>query len=204
MDPKYLLVLLVRCNMQTFGLRLTRRFRDIIERDDVYGAVDLALIRAVRRFDPLRGAFLSFATIWVKREVLKLVRCELRWQQRAVHDAKTLERIPDDFDFDTTEQRDAERVLVGEIDAIWRAHVGDGQSLRDIAANEGLSVRQVQRRIDAAEQALRRIHAITNPSPHRSRRQSSRADRGRGAADHPRTRSSGARTPARGRPTRER
>jgi len=159
MDPKTLLVLLARRDMQAFGLRLTRRYRDLIDRDEVRSSVDLALLCAAERFDVTKGAFLPFATIWVKWEVRHLVRRELRWHRCNVCQGQVMAGERSDPCTEATDRGDLARVLEGDIDAIWRAHVGEGESLREIAQVYGLSLRQVQCRIARAQQRLRKRHA---------------------------------------------
>ena len=159
MEPKGLLVLVARRPMRSLGLRLTRRFRDLVSRDEVASAVDLALLRAADRFDAEKGSFGAFAAIWVRREVLRLVRCELRWRNRYVSGEEALEAASTEDAALAIERSQASRLIAEDADELWRTHVGEGESLREIARTYGLSLRQVQTRIVAAERRLRRKHA---------------------------------------------
>lgn len=167
MEPKGLLVLVARRPMRSLGLRLTRRFRDLVSRDEVLSAVDFALLRAADRFDAEKGSFGAFAAIWVRREVLRLVRCELRWRNRYVSGEEVLEEASTEDAALAIERSEALRLIAADADELWRAHVGEGESLREIARTYGLSLRQVQTRITAAERRLRRTHAPWTLGPMR-------------------------------------
>lgn len=159
MEAKSLLVLLVRREMQTYGLRLSRRFRDVVERDDVLSAVDFALLRAVERFDASRGSFLVFAMIWVRREVLHLVRRELEWRKRRLNDHLLADPAEPESPHDEAERTQITRILREERHEIWSAHVGNGASVRDLAATYGKSLRQVQADIARSQRRLSKLHA---------------------------------------------
>lgn len=159
MDAKSLLVLLVRRDMQSYGLRLTRRYRDVVDRDDVLSAVDFALLRAVERFDADRGPFLVFAMIWVRREVHHLVRRELTWRRRRTQEEWQIEPVRFDSPHEEAERSQIARLIDAGQHEIWRAHVGNGASVRDLAAANGKSLRQVQTDIARSQRRLSRIHS---------------------------------------------
>lgn len=160
MEPMGLLVLVARRPMQLFGLRLIRRFRDVVRREDVFSAVDLGLLCAAGRYDAEKGPFSRYAMIWVRREVLRLLRGELQWRQRYISNDASIEETPaaEDPTF-AAEQSELARQLEGQVDEVWRAHKADGESLRDIARTYGLSLREVQTRIARADRRLRSTYA---------------------------------------------
>jgi len=169
MEAKSLLVLLVRCEMQSYGLRLTRRYRDFVERDEVLSAVDYALLRAVKRFDASRGSFLVFAMIWVRREVLHLVRRELEWRRRRLSHSLLVEQAEPETPHDEAERSQIGRILRVEMHEIWRAHVGDGESVRDLAATYGKSLRHIQTAIARSQRRLSKLHGHGDRTSPRAR-----------------------------------
>ncbi len=172
MEAKSLLVLLVRREMQSYGLRLTRRYRDIVDRDEVLSAVDFALLRAVERFDSSRGIFLVFAMIWVRREVHHLVRREITWRRRRTQQDWLIEPVRFDCPHDEAERAQIARLIDAEQHALWRAHVGDEASVRDLAATYGKSLRHVQTDIARSQRRLSRIHGPHERNIPRMRRPS--------------------------------
>lgn len=171
MEAMGLLVLVARHPMQLFALRITRRFRDLVPREEILSAVDLGLLRAAKRYEAGKGAFSSFASIWVRREVFRLLRGELRWRARYVCGDAEIEDTPGAEDPSSAAERsEAARLCAGDLDELWRAHKADGEPLRDIAKTYGLSLREVQTRIARADQRLRRTHAPWTLPPRRPRR----------------------------------
>lgn len=170
MEPKGLLVLVARRPMQLFALRITRRFRDVVPREEILSAVDLGLLRAAQCYDAGKGPFSGFAAIWVKQEVYHLLRRELRWRQRYVSSEVSIEdAAAADDPARAAEQAEVVRLCAGDIDEVWRAHKAEGESLRDIARTYGLSLREVQTRIGRADRRLRRAHAPWTLPPRKPR-----------------------------------
>jgi len=170
MEAKKLLVLLVRGEMQGYGLRLTRRYRDVLDRDEVRSAVDLALLRAAERFDACRGPFLVFAMIWVRREVLQLLRRELSWRRRRAEPESAIEPARFDSPHDEAERSQISRLIDAEQHELWRAHVGGGESVRELAATYGKSLRQIQSTIARSQRRLSRVHGPSAAASTRTRR----------------------------------
>lgn len=157
MDQRELLVLLVRDRLHAYGLALTRRFRGLVETDDVISAVDLALMRASHRFEPDRGPFIGFALIWVRRELMHLLRRASRWHRWEVTDPGDIEAASDDASPHAEAERRQIARLVESQHALWRDHVAADRSVRQLASETGLDRRLVARRIRSSDRRLKRL-----------------------------------------------
>lgn len=152
-----LMVLLVRPRMQSYGRRLARRYRDVVDADEVLSAVDMGLLHAVGRFDPRRGPFIVLAGIWVRREVMRLVGRELEWRKRCVTDEDVSEPATTEGPHEEAERRQIARLVDRDEHRIWRDHVADGCSLRELSRRTGLSLRQIQVRLARSRRRLTRL-----------------------------------------------
>lgn len=164
MDQRELLVLLVRDRLHAYGMRIARKFRGLVERDDVISAVDLALMRASHRFEPERGPFIVFAMIWVRRELMHLLRRASRWNRWEVSDPGALEIVNnDDCPHSDAERREIDRLIDAQHE-LWRAHIASELSVRQLSARTGLDRRLIERRIRASDRRLKRLLRDKDPA----------------------------------------
>lgn len=171
MHAKSLMVLLARPRMQAFGRAFARRYRDLLDRDEVTSAIDLGLLNAADRFDRTRGPFFGFATIWVRREIMALVRRELRWAKHRVSDDGLEVATSADSPHEVAERRQLERLIEREGHSLWRAHLSDGLSLRELARRYGLSLRQIQARLsDSRKRLTKLVTPSARATPGRARK----------------------------------
>lgn len=159
MNPKSLVVMLLHKPMNSYALRLARRYSDVVERDDVLGAAALGLLKAVRGFDPEKGPIRPFAMIWVRREVFLLVKRELTWRKQNLELAWYADEEAPDTPFEEAEKAEIMRALDVSEHAIWRAHVGHGVSVRDLAQTYRTSLRQIQNAIARSQRRLTNVFA---------------------------------------------
>lgn len=169
MEAKCLLVLLARDRMRSYALRITRRYRGLIERDEILSAVDLALLKAANRYQHTRGAFVPYACIWVRCEVFKLVRSELGWLGRRVDAVELEEREGDAASYDEVERMEITELLKRGMHELWSAHVAEGRTLRELAAAHKMSLRQVQQRISRSQRRLRQHAGVRLGASRRAR-----------------------------------
>ncbi len=167
MSATFLLALCARPILHGYALKRFRRHRDLISRDEMRSICDEGIVEATRRFDPTKGSFLTFARFWVDRYVLRAVGEELAWQRQRVgeHDEPT-QHLEATGSSDLLEDEVAIRQLMSRLDVLscelWCRHHQDGETLRELSAAFGLSLRKIRNELARADS---RITQLRDDSP---------------------------------------
>lgn len=159
MTPTQLLTLCARSLLHGYAIRRFRRHRDLLDKDEIRSAADEGIVEASRRFDPEKGAFTTFARFWVRRQVQRAIAQELFWRRHRIGEGDgEFEDLVEALEGDERlEEQVAARDLVKRLDPVehemWAMH-STGRSLRELARDYNISIRQVRQQMDRGRRAL--------------------------------------------------
>jgi RNA polymerase sigma factor (sigma-70 family) len=135
------------------------------DRDEAVGEAFCGLVRAARSFDPNKGAFTTYAHWWMRSYVHRWFDVRGKPRPKPMTDCRKegedrdcgFERIsPESVDtLSLSEQVDRFRRLCYPLDwlCLWRSSQGD--TLRTIAADMGVSLQRVTQRLNRAKRVIR-------------------------------------------------
>ena len=123
-----------RIRSHAYGVKLTRRFRDLIGLEEARSTIDFSLVKAAQRFDSDRGIpFFFYARVWIQRDLMTLLKKRII-DRRRFSDATTREPC-------TPKEHLEGQVLVEQLlnklkrdeRKLVRQHILEGHSLAELA-----------------------------------------------------------------------
>jgi hypothetical protein len=133
------------------------RYRRLLGEHEFVSAVDFALVKALRNFQPERGRFAPYAWLYVKSEVRDLVARELRWQRFVAQDVEAVERCASRSDTEIEVLRDELIEVLGETTySAWIERTASGASWGSLARRLNLPQRKLRSRVEAASRRIGR------------------------------------------------
>jgi RNA polymerase sigma-70 factor (ECF subfamily) len=140
-------------SLYAYALWRCAGLRDVA--DEIVQETWLIAVRHVRRFDPERASFIS----WLRGIAGNLARNHFRKEKRRPTVALEAAELPARRDMERREQAESIAQALAELpahyEAVLRAKYLDQESVADIAAVRGESVKVVESLLTRARQALR-------------------------------------------------
>lgn len=149
-----LLVHAARPSLQNFAVRKTHSFRDLLSTEEAKSLADYALMEAAIRFNPMKGAFRSYAQIWVMREIFRYISEEIEWKKRKdpllggdhEHDESVVTAMAEEALLFQNMLHD----IPASSRRLWMEHL-QGHSLRELSRLHRLSFRRVREEMQKAK-----------------------------------------------------
>lgn len=155
----WFLALLSRDTLLRRGLRLTRKYRDVVSNAEVMSAIDLGLALAVTKYDHARGPFVAFACPFVDRALMRLIRGELTWRSRNTELTSEEQVVSAEDASSATWRRELRDVLGHDFDTFMQHHA-EGISLRELGRRQGRSFRAVREAVRRANRRVLRLYQL--------------------------------------------
>jgi RNA polymerase sigma-B factor len=133
-----------------------------VEIDDLRQAAQVGLVKAARRYDPVQGAFLSYAVPMATGEIRHCFRDRARSARALGADDEVLEQMGEpDPGFDRAEARVLIEQAIGDLDeadrTILQLRFVDGLSQAEIGERLGATQAQISR---ALARIIRRMRVV--------------------------------------------